>query len=90
MNIFVIGGAGYIGSHVVKLLIEAGYTPIVYDNLEEGHRVAVPKEVKLVKANLSDIRTIIHTAWEWHRKHPVCNQQHDAELNPSASSHAQP
>jgi len=36
----VTGGAGYIGSHAVKALAEAGYRPVVYDNLSAGHRAA--------------------------------------------------
>jgi len=40
-NILVVGGAGYIGSHVVCDLNENGYHAIVYDNLSEGHREAV-------------------------------------------------
>lgn len=39
--ILVTGGAGYIGSHACKALKEAGYTPVVYDNLSTGHRWAV-------------------------------------------------
>jgi len=35
--IFVTGGAGYIGSHVVKFLGEKGHDIIVYDNLSMGH-----------------------------------------------------
>ena len=35
-NILITGGAGYIGSHTSKLLAEAGYTPIVFDNLSRG------------------------------------------------------
>ena len=38
MNILVIGGAGYIGSHTVNLLKKSGYTPIIYDNLSKGYR----------------------------------------------------
>ena len=41
MNILVAGGAGYIGSHVVKLLGEAGYDVLTVDNLSTGHREAV-------------------------------------------------
>lgn len=41
MNILVTGGAGYIGSHVCKVLAHKGFTPIVYDNLSEGHLSAV-------------------------------------------------
>lgn len=36
-NIFVAGGAGYIGSHTCLELSKRGYTPIVYDNLSNGH-----------------------------------------------------
>jgi UDP-arabinose 4-epimerase len=39
--ILVVGGAGYIGSHVCKELHRNGYTPICYDNLIHGHRWAV-------------------------------------------------
>ncbi len=40
-NILVVGGAGYIGSHACKALFEAGYNPIVFDNLSTGHRDAI-------------------------------------------------
>jgi UDP-glucose 4-epimerase len=40
-SILVVGGAGYIGSHIVKDLNENNYHTIVYDNLSEGHREAV-------------------------------------------------
>jgi UDP-glucose 4-epimerase len=39
-NILVVGGAGYIGSHMSKCLAERGYNPIVFDNLSTGHREA--------------------------------------------------
>jgi UDP-glucose 4-epimerase len=38
INILVTGGAGYIGSHTCLALAEKGYTPVVYDNLVNGHR----------------------------------------------------
>lgn len=38
MKILVTGGAGYIGSHTVKLLSRAGFEPIIFDNLSSGHR----------------------------------------------------
>jgi len=41
MKILVTGGAGYIGSHVVKQLGEAGFSTIVYDNMSTGHKEAV-------------------------------------------------
>ena len=39
LKVFVTGGAGYIGSHVVLALGEAGYEVLVYDNLSTGNRV---------------------------------------------------
>lgn len=41
MNVLVTGGAGYIGSHVVKELLKRGHTVVTLDNLSKGHRDAV-------------------------------------------------
>ena len=43
MNILVTGGAGFIGSHIVRQLIQAGHKPVVIDNLSNGHKKTVPK-----------------------------------------------
>jgi len=40
-TILVTGGAGYVGSHACKALAQAGYTPVIYDNLVYGHAWAV-------------------------------------------------
>ncbi|MEM6687857.1 MAG: UDP-glucose 4-epimerase GalE [Planctomycetota bacterium] len=53
MNILVVGGAGYIGSHAVRHLIDAGHSVWVYDNLSRGHAAAVPDGL-LVEGELSD------------------------------------
>lgn len=53
MNILVTGGAGYIGSHTCKALALAGYTPVSYDNLVNGHRWAV-KWGPLEEGDISD------------------------------------
>ena len=53
MRILVTGGAGYIGSHAVKLFLARGHDVWVYDNLVFGHRQAVPAE-RLVVADLSE------------------------------------
>jgi UDP-glucose 4-epimerase len=53
MRIFVTGGAGYIGSHIVKALGEAEHEVLVYDNLSTGHEWAV-LHGKLVKGDLAD------------------------------------
>lgn len=52
-NILVTGGAGYIGSHTAKALAGAGFTPVVFDNLQRGHERAV-KWGPLVKGDLHD------------------------------------
>ena len=41
MHVLVVGGAGYIGSHVCKALSDAGITPVTFDNLSTGHSWAV-------------------------------------------------
>ena len=41
MRVLVTGGAGYIGSHTVKALINAGHNPVVLDNLVYGHENVV-------------------------------------------------
>ncbi len=53
MNVLVIGGAGYIGSHVVKMLGAQGHSVIVYDNLSKGHKKAV-RGVPFIKGDLGD------------------------------------
>jgi UDP-glucose 4-epimerase len=53
MNILVVGGAGYIGSHAVRFLLAAGHQVTVYDNLSRGHREAVPDGL-LVEGELTD------------------------------------
>ncbi len=54
MRILVTGGAGYIGSHTVRQLLAAGHEVTVYDNLEAGHRAAVPAG-SLVVGDLRDV-----------------------------------
>ena len=54
MNVLVVGGAGYIGSHCVRQLSAAGHRPVVLDNLVYGHRGAVASTVKLHNGNLGD------------------------------------
>jgi len=52
-KILVTGGAGYIGSHVVKALSDCGYEPLIIDNLSTGHQWAVPQD-RLIVADLAD------------------------------------
>jgi len=57
MNILVVGGAGYIGSHMVKLLARAGHAVTTLDNLSTGHADAV-KYGELVVGDMSDIELL--------------------------------
>jgi UDP-glucose 4-epimerase len=54
MKLLVTGGAGYIGSIVSKQLLAAGYEVTVLDNLERGHREAVPSQAELTVVDLLD------------------------------------
>ncbi|MEK9835512.1 MAG: UDP-glucose 4-epimerase GalE [Deltaproteobacteria bacterium] len=71
-DILVVGGAGYIGSHVVKALRDAGRQPVVFDNLSTGLRenlfpdipfihgdLLIPEQVR---AAMRGIRSVIHLA----------------------------
>lgn len=60
MRVLVAGGAGYIGSHVVKQLGEAGHEVVTYDNLSTGHRWAVLYG-ELVEADLADAEKLDRT-----------------------------
>lgn len=57
MAILICGGAGYIGSHVNKMLAEKGYETIVFDNLIYGHREAV-KWGQFIQGDLSNLEEI--------------------------------
>ncbi len=58
MNIFVTGGAGYIGSATAEALLEAGHSVTVYDSLVTGHRGAVPRRANFIEAALEDSRAL--------------------------------
>ena len=52
-DILVVGGAGYIGSHVVKALRNAGRQPIVFDNLSTGLRENLFPEIPFIHGAVS-------------------------------------
>ncbi|ESR24247.1 UDP-glucose 4-epimerase GalE [Lutibaculum baratangense] len=54
MAILVTGGAGYIGSHMVLALLDAGEEVVVIDNLSTGFQWAVPPRARLVEADIAD------------------------------------
>ena len=64
-TILVTGGAGYIGSHVVKELHRQGHQPIIYDNLQTGHQKAV-KDDLFIEGDLSDQERLRETFHSYH------------------------
>ena len=54
LNVLVTGGAGYIGSHAVLALIEAGHAPVVIDNLVTGFRWAIAEKAAFYEGDISD------------------------------------
>ncbi len=93
-NCLVTGGAGFIGSQVVRELISLGKTPIIYDNLSTGYTQNLEGlSVKLVKADVRDfvalnkvikennIDTIFHLAASVGNKRSIDDPYYDAENN---------
>lgn len=58
MAVLVTGGAGYIGSHTVRKLIDNGIEVVVLDNLSRGHIEAIPEKVHFEKADLLDEKVL--------------------------------
>ncbi|MBZ0278209.1 MAG: UDP-glucose 4-epimerase GalE [Anaerolineae bacterium] len=65
-KVLVTGGAGYIGSHVVDMLVSRGYTVVVFDNLYTGHVEAVHKDATFIKGDLLD-KAAVDQAFSDHR-----------------------
>ncbi|MCL2117079.1 MAG: UDP-glucose 4-epimerase GalE [Planctomycetaceae bacterium] len=86
MNILVTGGAGYIGSHAVRQLCEAGHEVVVLDSLVTGHREAVPDEVPFYQYDLAQTGPIT----ELLVKHQVDGVMHFAALALVGESVRQP
>jgi UDP-glucose-4-epimerase GalE len=97
-HILVTGGAGYIGSHTCKVLAEAGYIPIAYDNLSTGNRWSV-KWGPLVEGDLGDndllrkvirkysVSAVIHFAANAYVGESVVNPRKYFENNASNTLH---
>lgn len=73
LTILVTGGAGYIGSHVVKELLRRNFQPIVFDNLQTGHRGAA-RDVQLIVGDLADQEKLRETF----QAHPIDTVMHFA------------
>ena len=53
-NILVTGGAGYIGSHIVELLVKTKSNIIIIDNLVTGHKKLLNKKTKFIKVDIKN------------------------------------
>jgi len=58
MTILVTGGAGYIGSHVVRQLVAGGKSVVVIDNLSRGHRAAVSEQATFHQVDINDTNSV--------------------------------
>lgn len=54
MRVLVTGGAGFLGSHVSRVLLDAGHQVMVLDNLSSGHRELVPERATFVRGDLKN------------------------------------
>ncbi|HNA78097.1 MAG TPA: UDP-glucose 4-epimerase GalE [Turneriella sp.] len=63
-NVLVTGGAGYIGSHAVRALRAAGYSPVILDNFSTGHREFV-SDFPLVEGSVGDVSVIRRAVAEY-------------------------
>ena len=77
MKILVLGGAGYIGSHTVYELIDAGEEVVIADNLETGHIEAVHPKAKFYKGDIRD-RAFVDSVFD--------NEKIDAVIHFAANS----
>ena len=73
MNILVTGGAGYIGSHTVRALKKAGYTPIIVDNLSRGHVESIPEGIQFYNMDIADPKLV-----DVMKKHNIIGVMHFA------------
>ncbi len=71
-RVLVSGGAGYIGSHLVRALVRARHEVVVVDDLSTGRREVVPREVPFVRADVRD-REAVRAAMRDHRVDAVAH-----------------
>lgn len=91
MKILVTGGAGFIGSNIVKCLLELGHTPVVLDNLTSGYRENLVAKVPFFEGDIRDrqklfeaahgCQVILHLAASVGNKRSIDHPQLDAEIN---------
>ncbi|NTU21757.1 UDP-glucose 4-epimerase GalE [Brevibacillus sp. HB1.2] len=86
MNVLVTGGAGYIGSHTVKLLLEKGYQVVILDSLVTGHRGAVPSTVPFYQGDIANSQLVTDIV----KKHDIGSVIHFAARSLVGESVAKP
>jgi UDP-glucose 4-epimerase len=67
MNVLVIGGAGYIGSHVTRRFLDAGYSVCVLDNLSLGCRENLFQDAEFIEGDILESRsleTVLARGWD--------------------------
>ena len=60
-NILVTGGAGYIGSHIVELLVKTKSNVFIYDNLTTGKKKLINKKAKFIKGDIRNFKYLSKT-----------------------------
>jgi UDP-glucose 4-epimerase len=58
MRALVTGGAGYVGSHMVKTLLDGGHEVVVIDDFSTGYRDAVPEGAKVIEGNIANTAAV--------------------------------
>jgi nucleoside-diphosphate-sugar epimerase len=91
MQFLVTGGAGFIGSNIVKRLLELGHTPVVYDALSSGYRENLLPDVPFIQADVRDgdllrraakgCEAILHLAASVGNKRSIDHPLEDAAIN---------
>lgn len=97
MRVLVTGGAGFIGSHLVDALVEAGEEVVVFDDLSSGHRenlsAAITRGAELIEADITNAdsvasvfdehepEVVYHLAAQMDVRYSVANPRFDLEVN---------
>jgi UDP-glucose 4-epimerase len=87
MNLLVTGGAGYIGSVVAELAVGAGHVVTVIDNLNDGHRSAVPPACDFIEGDVGDCR-VLARAFAIRPQHAVLHLAAEAAIGISMTEPA--
>lgn len=85
MKVLVTGGAGYIGSHAVRELINAGHSVVVLDNLSKGHKEAVDPRATLIVGSTADAK-LLEERFHAHQIEAVMHFAADIEVGESVTN----